>query len=188
MIVSILLAAGASRRFGGNKLLAPLPDGTPIVVASARAVAAAGIPVVAVVRSGDAAVAQLLSAVPGVCVSPCPDAAAGMGRSLAHGVAETPNAAGWLIALADMPWLRPEDAAAVARALESGASMAAPVHQGRRGHPVGFSVCWRAELLSLTGDRGAQDLVRSHEDLVTLIPIVDPGVVRDVDQPADLGR
>jgi molybdenum cofactor cytidylyltransferase len=186
MIVSILLAAGASRRFGTNKLLAPLPEGTPIVVASARAVAAAGTPVLAVVRPSDVAVAAFLREVPGVRVSLCPDADAGMARSLAHGVAESPDAMGWLIALADMPWLRPVDAAAVARALSSGAAIAAPVHEGRRGHPVGFSARWRAELLALAGDRGAQDLVRSHEDLLTLVPTGDPGVVRDVDQPADL--
>ena len=36
MIVGILLAAGAGTRFGGGKLLHPLPDGVPMGVASVR--------------------------------------------------------------------------------------------------------------------------------------------------------
>ena len=43
MIAGVLLAAGEASRFGGAKLGHPLPDGTPIGVASARNLAGAGL-------------------------------------------------------------------------------------------------------------------------------------------------
>ena len=51
--VGILLAAGNSSRFGSHKLLHPLPDGTPLGVASARVMRFVLDRVVAVVRTGD---------------------------------------------------------------------------------------------------------------------------------------
>lgn len=186
MIVSLLLAAGASRRFGANKLLVPLPGGTPVVLASARALAEAGAPVLAVLRPGDDAVAGVLAREPGVTLTRCPEADLGMGRSLAHGVAESALAAGWLVALGDMPWVRPADAAAVLRALEAGASIAAPFHAGQRGHPVGFSGRWRNALLALTGDQGARAILDAAAGAITPVTCDHPGVLRDLDWPSDL--
>jgi CTP:molybdopterin cytidylyltransferase MocA len=58
-ICGILLAAGAAKRFGGGKLLHPLPDGTPLGVAAARNLAMALPGVLAVVRPGDSALAAM---------------------------------------------------------------------------------------------------------------------------------
>jgi len=186
MFVSLLLAAGASRRFGGNKLLVPLPDGRPLALAAAEPFLALGVPVLAVVRPGDDPVAELLSGLPGIRVSVCPTAEQGLGHSLAWGVAQTPTADGWLVGLADMPWLCAEDARAVLEALDAGASLAAPIHAGRRGHPVAFSARWRQVLLALEGDQGGQVILGAHPAELTLVPCAHPGVVRDVDRPADL--
>lgn len=186
MVVSLLLAAGASRRFGGNKLTARLPDGRPIVVAAAQTLLALEVPVLAVVRCCDPVLAELLGTLPGIEVSVCPVAEHGLGRSLAWGVAQTPEADGWLVGLGDMPWVRAEDARSVLHALEAGASIAAPVHAGRRGHPVGFSARWREELLHLTGDQGGQSILRAHPAELALVPCDHRGVLRDVDHPSDL--
>lgn len=51
-IVGILLAAGTSTRFGGNKLLFPMKSGTRMAVASARNLRSAVEQAVAVVRPG----------------------------------------------------------------------------------------------------------------------------------------
>ncbi|MGE5791410.1 MAG: NTP transferase domain-containing protein, partial [Bacteroidota bacterium] len=84
-LVGILLAGGASTRFGSNKLLHPLPDGTPIAVASLGNLKAALPRVVAVVRPGADAVAQLLRA-GGAEVTVCDRADDGMGTTLADAV------------------------------------------------------------------------------------------------------
>ena len=47
----------------------------------------------------------------------CPRAQEGMGASLACGVMASPDASGWIVALADMPWIRPATIQSVAAAL-----------------------------------------------------------------------
>ncbi|NRF88788.1 NTP transferase domain-containing protein, partial [Burkholderia gladioli] len=95
------------------------------------------------------------------------------------------DAGGWLVALGDMPWVAPASIRAVARELASGRNtIAAPHHQGRRGHPVAFAAVHRDALAALDGDTGARALLLAHE--VAEVEVDDPGVLRDVDTRDDL--
>ena len=181
----ILLAAGAARRFGGDKLLVPLADGTPLGVASCRALGATLGRVFAVVRPGDHTLAALL-AESGAHVVHCARADEGMGASLACGVAASADAQGWIVALADMPWIAHATIRAVADAIAAGASLAAPSYRGVRGHPVGFASGHREALLALGGDEGARALLAHAGAELVRIDVDDPGVLRDVDVPRDL--
>ena len=118
----------------------------------------------------------------GAQLAVCPDACSGMGHSLACGVRARSDAAGWVIALADMPAVSPTTISAVRDALAHGHQSAAPVHRGQRGHPVGFGRACREELLALTGDAGARGVLAAHPPL--LIEVADPGCLLDVDAPA----
>ena len=191
-VVGVLLAAGRGSRFDAagvaNKLLAPLPDGTPVAVQAARHLKQALGDVVAVVPAAathGAQVDQLAALLgdTGCEVLRCADAARGMGASLAAGVAARPQAGGWVIALADMPWIAPGTITQVANALDSHACVA-PFHAGQRGHPIGFGADFFAGLTSLDGDEGARRLI----DPARLVRIDsdDAGILRDVDTPADL--
>ena len=187
MIAGILLAAGAGIRFGGRKLLHRLPGGIPVGLAALRNVAAALPQVVIVVRPGDEELRQLLAREP-VRVIECAKAECGMGHSLAAGVAAERGADGWVIALADMPLIRPDTIRAVARALEQGAQLVVPVFAGERGHPVGFGRQFRDQLLALSGDTGARGIVNANPAVLHPLEVDDPGVVQDVDTPADAER
>jgi len=187
VIAGILLSAGTGTRFGGDKLLAPLPDGTPVGVRAARTLRDAVDRALAVVRPGDGALAALLLA-EGLDVAACPSAAEGMGASLAFGVASCPEADGWVVALADMPFLRRETVGEVARRLRQGALVAAPTLRGRRGHPVGFGRSLRGELIGLRGDEGARHLLATHAGRVETFASEDPGILLDVDTLGDLER
>ena len=186
-IVAVLLAAGAGTRFGGGKLLHPLADGVAIAAHAARNLRAAGLEVMAVVRPGDFPLADMLEQ-EGCNVRHCADAVRGMGHSLAHGVAETREAGGWIVALADMPRVQPSTIAAIAGAIRSGAIVAAPEYRGERGHPVAFSHALRSELLGLSGDSGARGILERHRDKIHLVECDDSGVLLDVDARADLDR
>jgi molybdenum cofactor cytidylyltransferase len=184
-VVGILLAAGRGERFGGDKLLALLPDGECVGAAAVRHMLAAVPEVIAVVRPDDVALAAALGA-NGARIVRCANADDGMGASLACGVRATANARGWLIALADMPWIRPETIARVAGAVAGDALIAAPFCNGERGHPVGFAASCYAGLAALTGDDGAKGVLAAHKDCIARIDVDDPGILRDVDTRADL--
>lgn len=186
--IGILLAAGKGVRFDStgdaNKLLQPLADGTSVAVATARRLLMAGVQVIAVVRSERDGVADCLRA-EGCRIVECLDAAEGMGASLACGVRAASEASpGYLIALADMPFVEASTLAALVDAVSRGAGIAAPVRDGRRGNPVAFSAGYRAALLGLGGDTGGRDLLRRFP--VHEVEVADAGIFRDVDRPEDL--
>jgi molybdenum cofactor cytidylyltransferase len=147
--------------------------------------------VVVVVRPGQRQLQALLRGAAGsadaaILVSPCPRAEQGMGHSIACGVAASRQAEGWIIALADMPWVRARTIGRLRDALAGGAALAAPTHAGRRGNPVGFSRAYRDELLALRGDRGARGILARDQAVLSSVECEDPGVLRDVDTPAAL--
>lgn len=181
----ILLAAGAATRFGSNKLLAPLADGAPMAVWAMRALHGAVDEVCAVVSPDSLPLADALGDA-GARIVVCAGAASGMGASLACGVAALPDVDGWVVALADMPFVRPESIEVVVGALRDGAAIVVPRYRGRRGHPVGFSRVFREALLALNADTGGRDIIARNEAHVTWIEVDDPGVVRDIDTPADI--
>ena len=181
----VLLAAGRSRRFGADKLMHRLDDGTPVALASLRALQHVLPHTIAVVRPDNHELIDALKQ-SDVAVVIAHDAAAGMGRSLAAGIAATAQARGWVVALADMPFIQTVSIARILAALQRGATLAAPMHDGQRGHPVGFDARFRDELLALNNDEGARSLLRAHADALTLIECDDAGVLRDIDFPQDL--
>ena len=189
--VGILLAAGRGRRFDPagqrNKLLQPLADGEPVVVASARRLLAAVPRVVAVVPVDDGGVAGRLAAL-GCDVTVCPDADSGMAASLTHAIryslVSEPAPQAWLVALGDMPYVEVSTLRLLADALAAGAGIAAPALDGRRGNPVGFGAIHLDALLALRGDQGARRLLQTC--LVTEVPVHDRGIFRDIDTPGDL--
>lgn len=184
-IVGVLLAAGRGSRFGSDKLLHKLPDGRPLAIAAAASLRPACERLVAVVRPGCPALAEQLAAADCTIVE-CADADGGMGHSLAAGVRATPDAAGWLVALADMPFIATASHRVVADHLRAGASLAASEYRGQRGHPVGFAARWFDQLACLTGDYGGRTILLAHRRQLVLCPVDDPGVLRDIDRPEDL--
>ena len=187
LATGVLLAAGFGSRFDpegrNNKLMAHLPDGTPVAHEAAHRLLRVVSRVLAVVRPGSDALARLLNDA-GCDVVFATDAERGMGASLAAGIEASDDAESWIVALADMPRIATSTIEAVARALDGGASLVAPYYEGRRGHPVGFGIEHRDALLALDGDTGARLLLTSQQ--VTRLDVDDPGILRDVDTPEDL--
>lgn len=184
--IGILLAAGKGSRFDPsghrNKLLQRLPGGRTVVSCAAKALRAA-VPMLAVVPPAAPVLAAHLTA-EGYRVIKCVTSAQGMACSLVHGIAQTEDADGWIVALADMPFVQPGTIAALRDALAGGATIAVPVCDGRRGNPVAFARCHRNALLNLVGDTGARSLLQAHDVVEVAVP--DLGIFRDIDTPDDL--
>jgi molybdenum cofactor cytidylyltransferase len=181
----ILLAAGASKRFGASKLLHPLNDGTPIGLAAACNLIDVVPNSVAVVRPEEQRLADMLSEVR-LRIVENPVANQGMSTSISAGIRALPQCSGWLIALADMPWVRPATIRALTDSLVNGASIVAPSYEGQRGNPVGFSSRWKHSLQNLSGDEGARKLITKYSGELILLDTPDRGVLEDIDHPDDL--
>lgn len=184
-IVGLLLAAGSATRFGADKLQHVLPHGVAMAVQAARHLKSHLPRVVAVVKPGTQELSARLKA-EGCEIAVCDSAAEGMGASLACAARAAGPADGYVVALADMPFVRPSTIAAVCDALAAGAPLAAPYFRARRGHPVGVAGFFFEELTALRGDEGARRLLAANEARLRKIPVGDPGAVRDIDTPGDL--
>lgn len=192
-IVGILLAAGKSTRFGGDKLLHKLADSQKAVgVQSAHNLLQALPSSVAVVRPEDSELISLLSAT-GIHIVENPDAELGMSSSIRCGIESVLNKKpdfggtvdGWVIALADMPRIPSEIIVNIVKQITDGALICAPQYNGKRGHPVGFSQQLTRELLKLHGDIGARILLEKYADQTKLIDSPAEEILLDIDYPED---
>jgi molybdenum cofactor cytidylyltransferase len=178
---AILLAAGSARRMGGDKLLADL-GGRPLVEHALDAIRAArlGRPIVAV-APGSSLIAGLSGK---AMILEAADHALGMGHSLAAAIgAAPPDWGAVIVCLGDMPFVRAETLAMLARKATADA-IVRPSFEGKPGNPVLWGRAHFAALGRLTGDRGGRDLLggRAFE----LVECDDPGVLVDVDTPEAL--
>ena len=206
MIAGILLASGASTRFGGDKLLAPL-DGRPVVRWSAEAIAGAVDTLVVVVRE-DPQPSALRPEVPRAGgrshqVSPVRraleglpirwainhDAERGMSTAIRAGLAALPaSVTAAIVALGDQPRLAAGVITRLLRAYrERGQRVVAPSYRGVQANPVLFARAVFPELTALEGDAGARSAVMRDQSRLELVA-VDAPVPGDVDRPEDLAR
>jgi molybdenum cofactor cytidylyltransferase len=188
-VTAVVLAAGASSRFGSNKLLAPLA-GRPVLQHALDAVAAAGLDDVVVVLGDEHAAVER-----GIAwrserrvVNPRPQD--GLSSSLRVGLdtaAEDPGCDAVLVVLGDQPTLRPVAVEAV-----MDAAAASPAHLFVRARYAGDDApnpvlvrrsAW-ATVAGLSGDRGLGPLLAAHPEQVLAVDV--DGANLDVDTPDDL--
>lgn len=189
-VYAVLLAAGASRRFGKhNKLLARI-DGTPLVRRVAEqllASRAAGVIVVTGFEAG-----KVRGALTGLDVSFAgnPDFAEGLASSLKCGVAALgAGVAGAMIVLADMPGTAQALVDQLIAIFEEGSceKIVYPARGGgAQGNPVIWPARYFAELQTLCGDAGAKQLISQYGDAARPVPLDNEASFGDIDTPGDL--
>ena len=185
-VAALMLAAGYSRRFGADKRRLQLGDGRSLLSAS-LALPCSMLEEVWLVLRPDEAPAEL-DLPTGVRIVQNPATAQGMGHSLAAGaerlLAES-RADAVAIFLADMPAIR-RDSLETLFAHASANAIVLPSYQGKRGHPVLFGRAFWPQLATLNGDAGAKPVLQQHPEAVRIVELNDPGVLQDIDTPADL--
>lgn len=184
--VGILLAAGQSRRFGSNKLLHPVSDDTPMLLVIAKKLVNVLPDSIAVINQDLIPYTKPLEQL-GLRVVVNEQAHRGMGNSIARGVQASQDAAGWLIALADMPYIKTETITQLSDRIKDGSDIVAPLFEQQRGHPVGFNKHYKDELLALNDDVGARHIISNHQNQLEFISTRDAGVIADIDQSSDIG-
>ncbi|MEK6227614.1 MAG: nucleotidyltransferase family protein [Chloroflexota bacterium] len=188
-IAGVILAAGAARRFGAQKLLAPL-GGRPLVqhvIDAANASCLEDIVLVVGTNANDL-VAQL--EIGRTRVVQNPDPARGLASSLQSGLRsldQSLHAA--LVLLGDMPGVTTALIdELVARGRETRASAVVSVWRGRRSPPVVLHKSIWPAALALDGDIGMREVLAGRNDVVEVEVTPNLGALDDVDTPEDHGR
>ena len=188
----LLLAAGAARRMRGADKLLEEVDGQPLLrrqAAQARAATAGPVIVTLPPRPHGryAALSDL-----DVTALPVPNAAEGMGLSIAAGIKALPEESpAVLIVLADLPDLTAEDFTSVLEAIDlypNSRVWRGTTSQDKPGHPIAFHASVFPQLEALTGDDGGRRIVAENKDRVTLVPLPGNRALNDLDTPEDWAR
>ncbi|HYX24071.1 MAG TPA: nucleotidyltransferase family protein [Thermoanaerobaculia bacterium] len=192
---AVLPAAGASRRMGRPKLLLPF-RGAPLVAAVVEALRTGGVEAIVLVTAPEDEDLRSWARQAGVTTAVNPAPARGMLSSIQEGIdalggadALARRGAVLLVSPADLPRLGPKSVAELlARMAATGAPLAVPVHQGRRGHPLALAPALIPEIFTLDPAVGLKQLRDRHAAELLEVAVDDPGVVMDVDTPADYER
>jgi molybdenum cofactor cytidylyltransferase len=172
-----------------NKLLEPFA-GEPVIVSVVRAALESGASSVIVVTGHEAP--RIAEALRGfdVALVHNPHFAEGMSTSFRAGIGGLDETyAGALIMLGDMPQVSVADLKALLGAFAAAndrRAICVPVRGGRRGNPVLWGAAHSPDLLQITGDVGAKQLLAARGDDVIEVQAESDGIFADIDAPADL--
>jgi molybdenum cofactor cytidylyltransferase len=200
MICAIVLAAGRSRRMGAQKLLLPL-DGQPIIARIVEEVLRGPVDRAIVVIGPDGRGIRTALAGRSVHFVTNPDPESEMLESVRCGwralamnrlpvaAYRAENIAAALIVLGDQPGLTAGVIACLVQAFRTtGRGIVAPVHEGRRGHPLLVAARYGEEILTRYDETGLRGLLQAHCEDVLEVAAGTPVVLEDMDEPEDYER
>jgi len=192
MVSAILLSAGLSNRMGGeNKLLLPfLPDKNIIQTVADALINSIVDEIIVVVGHDSSNVIETLSdrAVKFITNSNYKD---GMTTTIQQGVLNSnPESNGFLICLADQPYLKSEDYSLIVdkfnKLIKSkNSAIVIPTYQGKRGNPVCFSSNYKEQILNHPNRKGCKGIIRKNSKYVYEFEMQNAGIVHDIDTPSD---
>ena len=182
----VVLAAGGSTRYGGEKLLAPL-DGKPVVQHVIDAANASRLADVVVVLGHDAkgllTMLRLGRARPIVNH----EWASGQASSLRAGVRAVADLDAVVVLLGDQPRITAALIdALVLRQRTSGTAAVVSSWNGRRSPPALLTSRLFSEIEALRGDVGAREILAGRHDVAEVEVTGALGSLLDVDRPEDL--
>jgi molybdenum cofactor cytidylyltransferase len=189
----IILAAGMSNRFGSPKLLIKIKGRTLIERIVDTSLESKLEHVVLVLGYAYADTIQALAHRrdnPRLQIVENADYRNGMSRSLHLGLKSVQhNYPSVMFLLADQPRLGSEMIDLLLEKFwNSDKDICVPVCEGRKGNPTLFSSRFYKQILNITGDKGAREIIRNNPDNICLVTIDDPLLFFDIDTPADLDK
>lgn len=186
-IAFVMLAAGNSRRFGGNKLLYSV-DQLPMyqqilekLMKTREKLYGEGIlgelTVVTqyeeIARAAEGAGAKVL-------FNPHPEE--GISSSVKIGLKANLDAEGCLFTVSDQPWLRQETIEQLVKLfIRSEKGIACVAHKNRLGNPCMFSPAYYKMLLALTGENGGKGIISACRNDTVVLNVKDEKELEDID-------
>ncbi|HED36370.1 MAG TPA: nucleotidyltransferase family protein [Gammaproteobacteria bacterium] len=181
----IVLAAGSSQRFDGDKTEICL-HGKPMSINIALILQAITPNVLLIINQNNKNLQQAADKQGINCIINKQNC--GIGSSISQAITASLQAKGWLICLGDMPFIQPDTYQRIYAALLQGDthSIVLPRYNTKAGHPAGFSSVWKTQLQNLTGDSGARAIINKNTQHIRYIEVDDSGIHIDIDTQDDL--
>lgn len=190
MISGILLAAGESKRMGGQFKPLMKWGRTTVIDTCIRNLKKARLDEIIVVLGHREADIRARCSHSGVSFVVNPDYKKGMISSVKTGISiASSQTDAFLIALVDQPMLPGDliNQLAIIHDDNPDARITVPVYQGRHGHPIVISKSFEPEIMALDDDspEGLRALINRHRDEITEVEVASPVVLEDIDTPED---
>lgn len=189
-VVALVMAAGYSRRFGQHdKRSAMLASGQSLLATSVAHAEYSFTLLRVAIREDDTP--SLLGLADTMALIQLQTAHLGLGSSLAEAVAalshdpRLDHVQAVAILLGDMPCIERKTLLALQR-LATRDTILRPCYEGRPGHPVIFGREFWPALETLSGNSGAQPVIRRHLSQYREYDVQDDGTLIDIDAPEDI--
>jgi len=187
MICGIILAAGEGKRMGKVKLTLPLGD-KQLIEWVLQAVKLAPLDkYFLVVRPEDKEMIKIGESW-GAEIVLNPDFRRGMITSIKKALLkiDIQEVEGFFLILGDQPLITSKIINKLIKSFSPGKEeIVVPYFKDKRGNPVLFDICWKDELMAVTGDVGGRVLIKAHPEKVKRVNISDETILFDIDQEED---
>jgi molybdenum cofactor cytidylyltransferase len=188
-IAAIVLAAGRSTRMGDDNKLLSTVQGKSLLRHAIDAASNSNASSITVVTGFENELVGKSIKGLDVAIIHNPDFKDGMSTSVQRGIASLPDDIdGVVVCLGDMPGVQASHIDALIEAFDPELDRAICVacYAGKRGNPVLWSQHYFSEIMQLSGDAGARQILRRHADEIVEVSMSDDAVLLDIDTPQAL--
>jgi len=187
MIYGIILAAGEGKRMGKVKLTLPLGN-KKLIEWVLRAVKLTPLDkYFLVVRPEDKEIIKTGEKW-GAEIVFNPECKSGMSSSIQKALSLIPSEGveGFFLILGDQPLITSRIMNKLIKSFSPGkGEIVVPYFKNKRGNPVLFDICWKDELMAVTGDVGGRVLIKAHPEKIKRVNISDETILFDIDREED---
>ena len=187
MIYGIILAAGEGKRMGKVKLTLPLGN-KKLIEWVLRAVKLTPLDkYFLVVRPEDKEIIKTGEKW-GAEIVFNPECKSGMSTSIRKALSLIPSEGveGFFLILGDQPLITSRIINKLIKSFSPGkGEIVVPYFKNKRGNPVLFDICWKDELMAVTGDVGGRVLIKAHPEKIKRVNISDETILLDIDREED---
>ncbi|UCG02921.1 MAG: nucleotidyltransferase family protein [Candidatus Heimdallarchaeota archaeon] len=191
MITCIVLAAGESRRFPGNKLLFEIKPNLTIIEYLLMSILASKVDRIFIVLGHEVELVnekvQSLDADIHTIINPHYKQG-GMSSSIRRGMEEALDSHAVMITPADIPFIPSE---VFNQLIDHYRSMSPliiiPTYQARKGHPILISSQVFKHVLNISEEkRGLKEIIELFKENITYLPTNFQGILHDIDDVSDI--